>query len=242
MTSIPPSRRDLLKGAVAIAAASAATIRGPHRAHGQGGAMPGRTRIDGVLRQATEAKRGPGRRRHGRDRQGHFLRRRLRHARSRKGPGHDPRHVFRIASMTKAITSVAAMQLVEQGKLQARRSRAHIDPALGSPQVLEGFDACGRAQAPPRQAADHPAPSADPHRGLQLRDLGRDHRALRQGRPARRRATGKLASIRMPLVFDPGDAGSTASTSIGSAALVEVDQRAAARRLLPRARSSRRSA
>ena len=75
MTSIPPSRRDLLKGAVAIAAASAATIRGPHRAHAQGGAMPGRTRIDGVLRQATDAKEVPGVVAHGRHRQGPLLRR-----------------------------------------------------------------------------------------------------------------------------------------------------------------------
>ena len=60
MTSIPPSRRDVLKGAVAIAAASAATIRGPQQAHAQGGAMQGRARIDGVLRQATDAKEVPG--------------------------------------------------------------------------------------------------------------------------------------------------------------------------------------
>ena len=47
--------------------------------------------------------------------------------------------VFRIASMTKAITSVAAMQLVEQGKLQLDEPVPNIDPALGSPQVLEGL-------------------------------------------------------------------------------------------------------
>src|SRR5256712_12971356 len=51
--------------------------------------------------------------------------------------------VFRIASMTKAITSVAAMQLVEQGRLKLEEPVPNIDPALGSPQVLEGFDASG---------------------------------------------------------------------------------------------------
>ena len=52
-----------------------------------------------------------------------------------------PDALFRIASMTKAITSVAALQLVEQGKLKVEEPVPNIDPALGSPQVLEGFDA-----------------------------------------------------------------------------------------------------
>jgi CubicO group peptidase (beta-lactamase class C family) len=51
--------------------------------------------------------------------------------------------VFRIASMVKLITSVAALQLVEQNKLALDDQVPHIDPAIGSPQVLEGFDAKG---------------------------------------------------------------------------------------------------
>src|SRR6266853_6029245 len=58
-----------------------------------------------------------------------------------KGPAMTLDTVFRIASMTKAVTSVAAMQLVEQGKLTLNDPVPNIDPALGSPQVLEGFDA-----------------------------------------------------------------------------------------------------
>jgi CubicO group peptidase (beta-lactamase class C family) len=57
--------------------------------------------------------------------------------------------VFRIASMTKAITSVAAMQLVEQGKLALEAPVPDIDPTLGSPQVLEGFDAAGKPRLRP---------------------------------------------------------------------------------------------
>src|ERR1700719_1966117 len=57
--------------------------------------------------------------------------------------------VFRIASMTKAITSVAAMQLVEQGKLKVEEPVPNIDPGLGSPQVLEGFDAAGAPKLRP---------------------------------------------------------------------------------------------
>src|SRR5262245_6437565 len=51
--------------------------------------------------------------------------------------------VFRIASMTKTIAAVAAMQLVEQGALSLDRPAAEILPALGEVQVLTGFDADG---------------------------------------------------------------------------------------------------
>jgi methyl acetate hydrolase len=52
--------------------------------------------------------------------------------------------VFRIASMTKAITCVAAMQLVERGKLSLDAPVPAIDPGLAQPQVLDGFDAQGK--------------------------------------------------------------------------------------------------
>ncbi len=49
-----------------------------------------------------------------------------------------------IASMTKAITSVAAMQLVERGKLALDAPAAAIVPELNAAKVLEGFDAAGQ--------------------------------------------------------------------------------------------------
>jgi len=49
--------------------------------------------------------------------------------------------IFRIMSMTKAITSVAAMQLVERGKLELDADAGEVLPELRDPQVLEGFDA-----------------------------------------------------------------------------------------------------
>src|SRR5439155_817151 len=67
-----------------------------------------------------------------------------------------PDTVFRIASMTKAIATVAAMQLVEQGKLTLEGPVPNIDPTLGSPTVLEGFDAAG-------------APKVRPAKGLHTR-------------------------------------------------------------------------
>ena len=57
--------------------------------------------------------------------------------------------VFRIASMTKAITSVAAMQLVEQGRLGLNDPVPTIDPALNAPLVLDGFDAAGQPRLRP---------------------------------------------------------------------------------------------
>jgi CubicO group peptidase (beta-lactamase class C family) len=57
--------------------------------------------------------------------------------------------VFWIASMTKAITTAGAMQLVEQGKLALDAPIGNLLPNLASPQVLEGFDAAGEPKLRP---------------------------------------------------------------------------------------------
>src|SRR6195952_2841672 len=57
--------------------------------------------------------------------------------------------VFWIASMTKAVTSAAAMQLVEQGKLSLEGPIGKLLPDLASPQVFEGFDAKGQPKLRP---------------------------------------------------------------------------------------------
>src|SRR5580698_5404198 len=57
--------------------------------------------------------------------------------------------VFWIASMTKAITSAAGMQLVEQGKLSLDAPIGKVLPDLDAPQVLEGFDANGEPKLRP---------------------------------------------------------------------------------------------
>ena len=64
-----------------------------------------------------------------------------------------------IASMTKAITATAAMQLVERGKLSLERPAGEVVPEIGAAKVLEGFDAAGQ----PRLRA--------PKRPITLRDL-----------------------------------------------------------------------
>src|ERR1700747_2905931 len=57
--------------------------------------------------------------------------------------------VFWIASMTKAVTAAAGMQLVEQGKLSLDDPIGKVLPDLASPQVLEGFYANGDPQLRP---------------------------------------------------------------------------------------------
>jgi methyl acetate hydrolase len=49
--------------------------------------------------------------------------------------------IFRIASMTKAVTAVAAMQLIEERKLALDDPAAKYLPELANPMVFESFDA-----------------------------------------------------------------------------------------------------
>jgi methyl acetate hydrolase len=106
--------------------------------------------------------------------------------------------IFRIASMVKLLTSVAALQLVEQGKLKLDEPAGNIDPTLASPQILVGFDAKGAPQMRPA------------HNPLTLRNLLThtsglsyplwDPNVTRYLKAAR----GKSDLPRMPLVFEPG--------------------------------------
>jgi methyl acetate hydrolase len=106
--------------------------------------------------------------------------------------------VFRIASMVKLLTSVAALQLVERGKLKLDEPAGAIDPTLASPQVLDGFDAKGVPQLRPAQ------------KPLTLRNLlthtsGYSY-PLWDTNVANylKAARGKPALPRMPLMFEPG--------------------------------------
>ena len=52
--------------------------------------------------------------------------------------------IFSIASMTKAVTTVAAMQLVEQGKVKLEEPVGRILPELAAAKVLDGYDSAGK--------------------------------------------------------------------------------------------------
>src|SRR5207302_5005987 len=110
-----------------------------------------------------------------------------------------------IASMTKAITGTAAMQLVERGKLSLERPAGDVVPALSSAKVLEGFDPAGQ----PRLRA--------PQRPITLRHLlthtaGFAYEIWRPEIAQYQSATNTPgittctnAALTTPLLFDPGD-------------------------------------
>src|SRR5713101_4546725 len=55
-----------------------------------------------------------------------------------------PDSIFAIASMTKAITSTAALQLVDQGKLKLDEPVSKHLPEFAKLQVLDGYDSSGK--------------------------------------------------------------------------------------------------
>ena len=57
--------------------------------------------------------------------------------------------VFWLLSMTKTLTAVACMQLIEQNRLDLDQPASDILPQLESPQVLEGFDTDGAPRLRP---------------------------------------------------------------------------------------------
>ena len=113
--------------------------------------------------------------------------------------------LFWIASMTKAVTATAAMQLIEQGYLTLETPAGSILPELDEVQVLTGFDADGQPQLrPPKRAITvhhlltHTAGfSYD----MWNSDVARYRKAV--GKAGRR--AGVPSALALPLVFDPGD-------------------------------------
>ncbi|MGA9868714.1 MAG: serine hydrolase domain-containing protein [Acetobacteraceae bacterium] len=116
----------------------------------------------------------------------------------------DMETMFRIASMTKAVTAAAAMRLVEDGRLSLDQPASEIVAGLAAPQVLEGFDATGRPRVRPARGVVTLRNLLTHTSGFGYdvwnADLERYHRET--GIPAAR--TGKLAGLAMPLTFDPG--------------------------------------
>jgi methyl acetate hydrolase len=115
--------------------------------------MQSKSQIDQMLRQKSDAKEIPGVvaiAATGKEviYQGAFGKRDLSEDVA-KNLAMTPDSVFWIASMTKAITAAAGMQLVEQGKLSLDEPIGKVLPDLASPQVLEGFDAKGEPKLRP---------------------------------------------------------------------------------------------
>jgi methyl acetate hydrolase len=115
--------------------------------------MQSKAQIDQVLRQKSDAREIPGVvaiAANGKEAiyQGAFGKRDL-----SKDDAMTLDSVFWIASMSKAITAAAAMQLVEQGKLSLDAPIGKVLTDLAAPQVLEGFDSKGEPKLRPAKQA-----------------------------------------------------------------------------------------
>ena len=121
------------------------------------------------------------------------------------GPAMTTDTVCWIASMTKAVTSAGAMQLVEQGRIDLDAPASKVVPQIAEAQVLTGFDANGRPQ------------TRAPKRPITLRHLlthtaGFSYEIWNGDIQKAQAAWGlpgitecKNASLHTPLLFDPGE-------------------------------------
>ena len=113
--------------------------------------------------------------------------------------------VFRIASMTKAITAVAAMQLVEQGKLSLDAPVPAIDLGLAEPKVLTGFDAAAQPQFRPAKRPITLKHLLTHTAGFCYEQWNADLERCIAATGMPQMSSGKRAALRMPLMFDPGE-------------------------------------
>ena len=192
------SRRSVMLSAAAIATGVAS------QTSAQGGSD--KATIDRLLQQAVDTKQIPGvvamaATDNAPLYQGAFGKRSL----AAGGAGMTMDSVFWIASMTKAITSTAAMQQVERGKLRLEQPISDVLPELASPQVLEGFDASG---APRLRPAKRPITL----RHLLTHTAGFTYDIWDANTTRYEKITGlpgiitcKNDALRTPLAFDPGE-------------------------------------
>ncbi len=113
--------------------------------------------------------------------------------------------VFAMFSTTKAITTTAALQLAETGKLDLDAPAKSYIPGIGALQVLDGFDRDGRPRlrAPKRDITTrmlllHTAGFAYDFFNADYLRLATEH-----GQPSV--LTASKASLNTPLLFDPGE-------------------------------------
>ena len=202
MSSNNQNRRDVLKSLTTLAAASSiATAVNPSSARAavaDPGLSPSLAQVDQALRQAVNAATVPGIVAIGATDKGIVYE-------GAFGPSITADSVFWIASMTKAITATACMQLVEQGKLQLDQEMGKLLPQLESPKVLVGFDANGAPQL-------RPTKRAITLRHLLTHTAGFTYSIWSEPMTQFEKVTGtpfvgecKNASFTAPIEFDPGD-------------------------------------
>ena len=130
-----------------------------------------------------------------------------------------PDSIFAIASMTKAITSAAAMQLVERGKVKLDEPVSKYLPQLEKMDVLMGFDAAGKPVL-------RPATKPITLRHLLTHTSGFAYPTWHEGMFKYTQATtplppGIVAPL-VPLMFEPGSAWQYGYSADWTGKLVEA--------------------
>jgi methyl acetate hydrolase len=122
-----------------------------------------------------------------------------------EGTAMSPDTVGWIASMTKAVTGTAAMQLVEQGKLDLDAPAGNVIPYLNEVGVLKGFDGRGQPVTRPpkspitlRQLLTHTS-------GFVYEIWDADILRYQEATDTPQVTTCKDAALTTPLEFDPGE-------------------------------------
>lgn len=115
--------------------------------------------------------------------------------------------IFRAASMTKTVTSVALMQLVERGRVKLDEPASTYLPELARVQVLDGFDENGKPRLRPpksaitiRQLLTHTSGF-----GYEFLDAKLARYVASGGMPTMMTGVGE-GWLHAPLLFDPGTA------------------------------------
>lgn len=112
---------------------------------------------------------------------------------------------FALFSTTKAITATAALQLVEDGRLDLDAPASRYAPDIGRLQVIEGFDANGepRLRAPRRQVTTKQLLTHTGGFGYDFFNPTYKRLAEEKGQPSV--ITASKAALMTPLLFDPGE-------------------------------------
>jgi CubicO group peptidase (beta-lactamase class C family) len=113
--------------------------------------------------------------------------------------------VFRIWSTTKAITGTAALQLVEEGRLDLDAPAKTYAPDIGKLQVIEGFSENGepRLRPPKRDVTSRMLLLHTAGMGYDFFNETYNRLAQEKGQPSV--VTASKKALRTPLLFDPGD-------------------------------------
>ena len=112
---------------------------------------------------------------------------------------------FALFSTTKAITATAALQLVEEGRLDLDAPARDYAPDIGRLQVIEGFDDNGepRLRAPKRPVTTKALLTHTAGLGYDFFNATYARLADKKGQPSV--ITALKAALMTPLLFDPGE-------------------------------------